>query len=728
MKKKTSIQRSTVHMIVAVSLLLSIVFLAVASFFFVRELTGVYSDMEMAVTGAAAEAVAPEDLRKLALECNEIFRSLKDPITEYETDRETYLSHFKGVEESELYKEVWQKLNEEREPTGVTSLDYVLLFPEWNIGIYIMDTSDVNVLPCGEIFTIQETFYYRCMMMGIDLSAYKEKFRQSLAVYGEEPGRDFDGFISYSTTYHEVWTDGRAICIDTHKGVYGYLTADIPVNEVQLHALLYLLQVAGVSIVLTFFVCLFLGRRTDRIIVEPIREISSKADQFVESYELRADTRDETHIFEEIHTERVRITELYELALSLQSMELEMNSYLRDLDTMINDRARINAELDIATRIQTSMLPSVFPAFPDRQEFDLFASIKPAREVGGDFYDFFLVDDDHLAIVMADVSGKGVPAALFMTVSRSMIRNRTEHGGTPAEILTNVNDSLCEQNMGDMFVTVWLGILTISTGEIIASNAGHEYPVVYGSNGKYELIKDKHGLACSAMKGVRYHDYTLTIPAGGRLFLYTDGVPEATDVNECLFGTDRMVEALNDSGAENPEETIEAVHEAIVKFVGNAEQFDDTTMLSLWYRGAEQNDGGKGMKELRVEAKIDNLAAVQDFVGGFLEELGCDMKTQLSIDIAVEEIFVNIASYAYGDAGGDAVIKVEPEDGGAAITFVDTGVPYDPLAKEDPDITLSAAERQIGGLGIFMVKKSMDDMRYERKDDQNILTIVKKFA
>ena len=504
--------------------------------------------------------------------------------------------------------------------------------------------------------------------------------------------------------------------------------ADIPVNKVQLHAVIYLLQVAGVSIVLTLFICLFMGRRTDRILVNPIREISSKADQFVESYELRADTRDESHIFEEIHTDRVKIEELYELALSLQSMELEMNTYLRDLDSMINDRARINAELDIATRIQTTMLPGVFPAFPERHEFDLFASIQPAREVGGDFYDFFLVDDDHLALVMADVSGKGIPAALFMTVSRSSIRNRTEHGGTPAEILTSVNDSLCEQNMGDMFVTVWLGILTISTGEIIASSAGHEYPAFYGSNGKYELIKDKHGLACSAMKGVRYQNYTMTLPPGGRLFLYTDGVPEATDLNEMLFGTDRMISALNESAATSPEETIASVKDAVDRFVGKAEQFDDTTMLSLWYRGTEQNDGGKRMKELRIEAKIDNLAAVQDFVGGFLEELGCDMKTQLSIDIAVEEIFVNIASYAYGDSVGEAVIKVEPAEGGAAITFVDTGVPYDPLAKEDPDITLSAAERQIGGLGIFMVKKSMDDMRYERKDDQNILTIVKKFA
>ncbi|MBQ6442057.1 MAG: SpoIIE family protein phosphatase [Lachnospiraceae bacterium] len=728
MKKKTSIKQAIVSLIVVVSLLLSLVFLAVATVFFVSELTETYSDMEMAVTGACAEAVSPKELKQLAEACNEIYCSIEDPETEFETDRETYLSHFKEIQESDLYKKVWQTLNAERRPTGVTALDYVLIFPDQDVGIYIMDASDVNVLPCGELFTVQQPVYYTCQNLGIDLPGADSFYRKSLAIYGEEPGRDFDGFISYSTTYHEVWTDGRALYVEPAKGIYAYMMADIPVNEVQIRVVIYIVEVALVSALLTIIVCLFVSRSTQADIADPIREISSKADYFVESYELRADTRDETHIFEELKAEMLKVRELYELSRSLQSMELEMNSYLRDLDTMINDRARISTELDIATRIQTSMLPSVFPAFPDRQEFDLFASMKPAKEVGGDFYDFFLVDSDHLALVMADVSGKGIPAALFMTVSRSMIRNRTERGGSPGEILVDVNDSLCEQNMGDMFVTVWLGILTISTGEIVASSAGHEYPAIYGNDGRYALLKDKHGLACGAMKGVRYRDYTVSLPPGGRLFLYTDGVPEATDLQETLFGTDRMLEALNNGTAENPADTIEGVHEAVDRFVGQAEQFDDTTMLSLWYRGVtDQEDGGKRMKELRIEAKVDNLAAVQDFVGAFLEEKGCGMKTQLTIDVAVEEIFVNIASYAYGDSVGDALIRVEEAEGGAAITFIDSGVPYDPLAKEDPDITLSAAERQIGGLGIFMVKKSMDDMRYERRDNHNILTIVKKF-
>lgn len=728
MKKKTSIKQSIVSVIVVVSLLLSFVFLTVATIFFVGEMTETYSDMEMAVTGAAAESVAPQKLQQLAESCHEVFCSIEDPVTEFETDRETYLSHFLEIQRSDLYQDVWQTLNKERRPTGVTALDYVLIYPDLNIGIYVMDASDVNVLPCGELFSLQQPIYYTCQRLGIDMTGTEDLFRKSLAIYGQEPGRDFDGFISYSTTYQEVWTDGRAVFVDTTKGIYGYMMADIPVNEVKVRVAVYLIEVAIVSAILTIVICLFVSRLTQADIAEPIGEISAKADQFVESYELRAGTRYETHIFEEIHAEMISVSELYELSRSLQSMEMEMNTYLRDLDTMINDRARINAELDIATQIQMTMLPSVFPAFPDRDEFDLYASMKPAREVGGDFYDFFLVDDDHLALVMADVSGKGIPAALFMTVSRSAIRNRTEQGGTPAEIMQSVNDSLCEQNMMDMFVTVWLGILTISTGEIIASSAGHEYPALCGSDGQYVLMKDKHSLPCGTMKGIKYSEYTLTLPSGGRLFLYTDGVPESTDLNDILFGTDRMIEALNSIPAESPQDTIERVHQAIDRFVGKAEQFDDTTMLSFWYRGATyQEDGGKRMKELRIDAKVDNLAAVQDFIGAFLEEAGCNMKTQLTIGVAVEEIFVNIASYAYGDHVGDALIQIEKAEGGVAITFVDTGIPYDPLAKEDPDITLSAAERQIGGLGIYMVKMSMDDMRYERRDNQNILTIVKKF-
>ncbi len=583
MKKKTSIKQAIVSLIVVVSLLLSLVFLAVATVFFVSELTETYSDMEMAVTGACAEAVSPKELKQLAEACNEIYCSIEDPETEFETDRETYLSHFKEIQESDLYKKVWQTLNAERRPTGVTALDYVLIFPDQDVGIYIMDASDVNVLPCGELFTVQQPVYYTFQNLGIDLPGADSLYRKSLAIYGEEPGRDFDGFISYSTTYHEVWTDGRALYVEPAKGIYAYMMADIPVNEVQIRVVIYIVEVALVSALLTIIVCLFVSRSTQADIADPIREISSKADYFVESYELRADARDETHIFEELKAEMLKVRELYELSRSLQSMELEMNSYLRDLDTMINDRARISTELDIATRIQTSMLPSVFPAFPDRQEFDLFASMKPAKEVGGDFYDFFLVDSDHLALVMADVSGKGITAALFMALSKQVIQSRLLlHGGDVSEAITAANLQLIEESLADMFVTVWLGVVTLSTGNLVFVDAGHEYPAFRRGGGVFVVEEDNHSMPVAAVDFAKYHTNELTLKPGDMLFLYTDGVPEAHNASDEMFEMDRLVEALNEKKDAPLKDLDDLLRQRVAEFTGDAEQFDDIT--TLWFR------------------------------------------------------------------------------------------------------------------------------------------------
>ena len=386
------------------------------------------------------------------------------------------------------------------------------------------------------------------------------------------------------------------------------------------------------------------------------------------------------------------------------------------------EKERIGAELNVATQIQADMLPRIFPAFPERNEFDLFASMHPAKEVGGDFYDFFLVDDDHIALVMADVSGKGVPAALFMVIAKTLIKNRAQLGESPAEILKNVNEQLCEGNEAELFVTVWLAIIEISTGKGVAANAGHEHPTICRANGRYELVEYRHSPAVATMEGVRFREHTFELHPGDRLFVYTDGVPEATDANDELFGNERMLSALNSDPEAAPEQLLRSVREAIDAFVGDAPQFDDITMLGFSYFGC-----GKNVPELTVEAKDENLEQVLAFVDGQLEALECSPKTQMQIDVAVEEIFVNVAHYAYAPEVGSVTVQVEtaPETKRVTITFIDRGVPYDPLAKPDPDVTLSAEDRQIGGLGIFMVKKSMDDMKYEYRDGQNVLTIEK---
>ena len=276
--------------------------------------------------------------------------------------------------------------------------------------------------------------------------------------------------------------------------------------------------------------------------------------------------------------------EVQVLAESFATLSHKTVEYIEQVKTVTAEKERIGTELHLAQQIQEGMLPSVFPPYPERIEFDLYASMNPAKEVGGDFYDFFLIDDDHLALVMADVSGKSVPGALFMMVSKAILKNNAMMSKSPAEILTVTNETICSNNKMEMFVTVWLGILEIRTGRIIASNAGHEYPVVCRKGGNFEVFKDKHGFVVGGYEGVKYKEYELDLQPGDKLFLYTDGVPEATDANKELFGTQRMLDALNSHNG-SPAEVLRGVLESVNEFVATAEQFDDLTMLCLEYKG-----------------------------------------------------------------------------------------------------------------------------------------------
>ena len=269
--------------------------------------------------------------------------------------------------------------------------------------------------------------------------------------------------------------------------------------------------------------------------------------------------------------------------IARRGREMVVTQHDKDVET-----ARISTELNLATRIQADMVPNIYPAFPDRREFDVYATMDPAKEVGGDFYDFFLIDDDHLCLVMADVSGKGVPAALFMMASKIILANNAMIGKSPAQILTDTNAAICSHNREEMFVTVWLGILEISSGKLIAANAGHEYPAVKHADGSFELYRDKHGFVVGGMAGMKYKEYEMTLEPGSKLFLYTDGVPEATDAESNMFGADRMLEALNEKKDGTTVEILKHVRASVDGFVKDAEQFDDLTMLCMEYRGPEK--------------------------------------------------------------------------------------------------------------------------------------------
>ena len=276
--------------------------------------------------------------------------------------------------------------------------------------------------------------------------------------------------------------------------------------------------------------------------------------------------------------------EIEALAESFAMLSGKTVQYISEVERVTAEKERIGTELALATRIQADMLPNIYPAFPDHPEFDIYATMDPAKEVGGDFYDFFLIDEDHLCVFIADVSGKGIPAALFMMASMIMLANNAQMGKSPAQILHDTNTAICANNREEMFVTVWLGILELSTGKLTAANAGHEFPAVKRPDGGFELFKDKHGFVIGGMDGVNYKEYEIELQPGSRLFIYTDGVPEATSSESELFGTDRMLAALNVDPDASPKEILENVRRAVDGFVKEAEQFDDLTMLCVDYK------------------------------------------------------------------------------------------------------------------------------------------------
>ena len=318
-----------------------------------------------------------------------------------------------------------------------------------------------------------------------------------------------------------------------------------------------------------------------RTLLHPLKLISDEATRFSTE-----NTVSEKKLGDSIRNK----DEIGLLAASIDQMEEQVQAYIENITKITAEKERISTELSLATKIQAHMLPHTYPAFPERPEFDIYASMDPAKEVGGDFYDYFLIDDDHLCMVMADVSGKGIPAALFMMASKIILANHAKMGKTPAQILTDTNAAICANNKEEMFVTVWLGILEISTGKLTAANAGHEYPVVRIADGKFELLKDKHGFVIGGMDGIKYKEYEIMMQPGSKLFLYTDGVPEATDAAEELFGTERMLEALNVDTESAPEDVLKQVRACVDDFVKEAEQFDDLTMLCMEYKGG-QSDG-----------------------------------------------------------------------------------------------------------------------------------------
>lgn len=387
--------------------------------------------------------------------------------------------------------------------------------------------------------------------------------------------------------------------------------------------------------------------------------------------------------------------------------------------------ARIETELNLASNIQKHMLSSTFPPFPEHKDIDIYASMTPAKEVGGDFYDMFLLDDTHLIIAIADVSGKGIPAALFMMISKILIKNVSKAEIHVNEIFNRVNKMLCDGNEEDIFVTAWLGLLDLTTGKLNFVNAGHNPPLIYSKKrGTFDYLRTNPNMVMACMENIEYDEHEIYLEPGDKIFLYTDGIVEATNTRNILYGESRLKDFLNSHLDLNPTQNIIELKRNIRNFSGEASQFDDITMLQLDYKNNKDNNQ---YFEKVFNATITELPDVEKYI---LDELNKRDFSKRSIDqiiLASEEIFINIVKYAYKDNIGQCKIKMSfDEENTMTCTFEDSGIPFNPLEKKDPDLTVSAKERSVGGLGIYMSKNIMDKIKYEYKNGKNRLTIIKK--
>ena len=395
------------------------------------------------------------------------------------------------------------------------------------------------------------------------------------------------------------------------------------------------------------------------------------------------------------------------------------NSMTRDIKSITKERAKINSELSIAKSIQTSSLPNVFPPFPERYDFDIFASMTPAKEVGGDFYDFYFIDDNNFMFLIADVSGKGVPAALFMMTAKTLINNMSLVGYPPKKLIETINKKLYETNKQGFFVTMLSGIVNLETGKLTLVNCGHNPPLIKRKNGEYEYLYLNSNIALGVIDDTEFDIFETQLGEGDMIFTYTDGITEALNDKDELFGENRLLNCLNNIKDEQDTKNIlNSIKNDINSYTNSAPQSDDITMLVFKYQ--KEN---KSVKTFSQSALPENYKPFYTWLHEVCDEWVLDDELKNKLDMISEEIFANITFYAYPQTNGIINVSIDNKDGEITLKFEDEGIPYNPLEKPDPDITLPPEERPLGGLGIFMVKEMAKDITYQRYENKNILII-----
>lgn len=463
------------------------------------------------------------------------------------------------------------------------------------------------------------------------------------------------------------------------------------------------------GIIALAFVCLILMRK----FLHPIRLYSNAA----------------LHIAKgNFHTRLPRMhdhNELWALGNSLDHMQHSLDQYIQELKSTTQEKGRIESELNIASKIQMSMIPKIFPPYPDRDDVDIYGTLISAKAVGGDLYDFFL-RDEKLFFCVGDVSGKGVPASLVMAVTRSLLRIVAAQESRPERIVASLNNSMSDMNESNMFVTLFVGVLDLPTGRFRYCNAGHNAPVIIdGVHHEVKMLDVKPNLPIAILPDMKFEMQETVVSPHTTIFMYTDGLTEAENQEKELFGDDRMLEILKGMENKTAKEQIETMLGAVHQHVKDAEQSDDLTMVSIKYLRKQQET--KFYRKLTLHNDIRETPKIADFMDDIVGETGIDLGLSSSLNLALEEAVVNVMNYAYPkDQVGDIAIEAYVEDSDIQFVITDNGIPFDPTASDtEPDITAGIEERNIGGLGIFLVTHLMDEVKYKRENDCNVLMLKK---
>ncbi len=408
----------------------------------------------------------------------------------------------------------------------------------------------------------------------------------------------------------------------------------------------------------------------------------------------------------------------------------EAKARLADSLAVVNAaKARMQEELNVGRDIQRSMLPRVFPAFPDRKELELYAVLEPALEIGGDLYDFFLVDDYRLCFVIGDVSGNGVPAALFMAMTKIMVKTRASSDPSPASIVTHVNDALSAENDSCMFVTLYLGILNLRDGTLLTTNAGHNPPLLKRRNGEFEWLTAQDGPLVGPMPGIAFKESLIQLSPGDELFFYTDGVTEADNKRRELFGKDRLKAVLDQSKAVSVVDRIGEVMKAVKTFAGGAPQADDITILGIRYLGVAPSDVAVSVFRQTMLNRLALIPMIQTAFERYVAQWERAKPLIPTLNMALDDLLNNVVQYAFPNDPTAHTIVVEGEvrDECVTLTITDDGIPFNPLTVATPDLSLLLHEREVGGLGIHLIRSMFDEVTYHRNVGRNVLTVKKKF-